>query len=177
MVDLDLGYVDEMVDARRLVHGGGRGAPPLAENGQREGASLNRSCIVLLSAQLQGYVEEVFEVCAKQAIGKLQNPVLWEAYWKQLERWGNPNPGNVNALFLRIGIRDVLAGLNWQKCNNSTVKKKLDHLNQIRNDIAHGGEITVDGKVENLTLASVERYRDFVAAFAQRFEAHARGKV
>jgi hypothetical protein len=177
MAVLDLGYVDEIIAARRRLHGGGKGAPPLVGPKVREGESLNRSCVVMLSAQLQGYIEEVFKSCAVKAIPALATDAVWVAYWKQLDRWGNPNPGNIKNLFLRLGVTDVLGGLSWNNCTNNAVRLRLDHLNQIRNDIAHGGALRVDNTAYSLTLVKAKAFRDFSHQFGQRFEAHALAKV
>jgi hypothetical protein len=53
MVELNLTYVDELISVRQVLHGGNRGAPKKVEDGSREGASINRSCIVMMSALLQ----------------------------------------------------------------------------------------------------------------------------
>jgi hypothetical protein len=57
MPSLDLHYVDELIAVRQNQHGGGQGAP-LIIDGHRVGASLNRSCVVMLSALLQTFILE-----------------------------------------------------------------------------------------------------------------------
>jgi len=171
MAKLNLTPVDELIEVRRNLHGGGRGAPPMLEDGSRQGASLNRSCVVLLSALLQSYVQEVFEMAAKEALPNLRNDQVWDTYWKQMKNWGNPSADNIKSLFLKIGIVDVLAGLSWQNCDNGLVRRRLNELNQVRNSIAHGADtLKVNGANYTLTLAKVEAFRNFVQAFADRFE-------
>jgi len=99
MAKLNLTPVDELIEVRRNLHGGGRGAPPMLEDGSRQGASLNRSCVVLLSALLQSYVQEVFEMAAKEALPNLRNDQVWDWYWKQMKSWGNPSADNITSLF------------------------------------------------------------------------------
>ncbi len=174
---LDLHYVDELIDVRREQHGGGRGAPIMVD-GYREGESINRSCIVMLSALLQGFVEDVFIECSKQVLPRLATDQAVEKYRKTFRRWGNPNPNNIRALFGRIGIVDVLDGIRWRNCANATVLSKLDAINQIRNSIAHGRlEITVNGQPSRLSLIVVSNYRNFAEAFGNRFEQHAIRKL
>ena len=68
MVELNLTYVDELISVRQVLHGGSRGAPKKVSDGSREGASINSSCIVMMSALLQSYMQSVFEICAKEAL-------------------------------------------------------------------------------------------------------------
>ena len=173
MAQLSLNFVDELIGARQAQHGGGRGAPPI-QAGQRIGASINRSVIVMLSALLQTYVEDVFEVCAKQRFPAMAaNQATYDRYWKQLNRWGNPSDNNIENLFMLIGVPDVFDGLSWQKTNKTIIKTKFNHLNQIRNDIAHGaGQLKVNNASYSLTLRKAIVFRNFAEAFASRFETH-----
>ena len=95
---LNLLYVDEVIKVRRDLHGGGRGAPPLIAEQIRAGASLNRSCIVLLSALLQTFVEDVFEAEARHMFPRLNNATQWKIYWSQVHRWGNPSDDNQKSI-------------------------------------------------------------------------------
>jgi hypothetical protein len=171
-VPIDMHYVDELIAVRRRQHGGLRGAPVIV-GGYREGESLNRSCIVMLSALIQGFVEDVFVTVSTQVLRKLADADALRKYRTTFNRWGNPNPENLIALFARIGIEDVLDGLSWRNCVNPTVRSRLRNLNQLRNDIAHGHqELKVDGTVVSLSLAHANGYRDFAEQFGVRFENH-----
>ena len=173
MVDLNLTYVDELISVRKVLHGGSRGAPKKVEDGSREGASINRSCIVMLSALLQSYIQEVFERGAKQALPALTADDVWKAYWKQMKGWGNPSADNTKTLFLKIGIHDIFDGLSWQRCDNSTVRSRLNQLNHVRNSIAHGATtLRINDTDYALTLAKVKTFRNFAEIFASRFETH-----
>jgi hypothetical protein len=177
-VKLNLTAVDELIEVRKNLQGGRRGAPRRRKDGARQGDSLNRSCVVLLSALLQSYVQEVFEKAAKEALPNLRNDQVWDTYWKQMKSWGNPSADNIKSLFLRIGIDDVLDGLSWQNCDNESVRCRLTELNQVRNSIAHGADrLKVNGKKYTLTLAKVETFRDFAKVFADHFEKHALDKL
>lgn len=170
---LNLHYVDEIISVRQQLHGGGRGAPPIVAHRIRAGASLNRSCIVMLSALLQSFVEDVFESEARHAFPRLNTDPRWKLYWKQVQRWGNPSDDNIVNLFLRLGIPDVFDGLSWQGITTLKIKQNLRLLNEVRNDIAHGHEhLSFNGQPYSLTLAEVRRLRDFAENFGARFEAH-----
>ena len=172
MATIDLHFVDELIALRQAQHGGGRGAP-LIQGGFRIGASANRGCIVILSALLQAYIEDVFQETAKRCFPALaNNPVAFDSYWQQLKKgWGNPSDVNIVRLFLKLGVPDVFAGLSWQGTQNAALRKKLDVLNQVRNRIAHGAAtLTVDGTPYSLTLAKVVVFRNTVQSLASRFE-------
>lgn len=178
MADVDLHFVDELIAVRRDQHGGGRGAPPL-QGGHRIGASINRSCIVMLSALLQSYVEEVFGEAARRTFPRLNaDDAYYERYWNQMKGWGNPSGANVRSLFLKIGIPDVFDGLSWQGTTTERIRTRLDALNQIRNQIAHGRrDLTLNGNRYSLSLARVQTYRNFAENFGGRFSEHVDGLI
>lgn len=71
---INLGPVDELIRVRQQQHGGNPGAPPIV-GGARVGAALNKSCVLMLSALLQGYVEDVF-IFASICVILLNNSVI-----------------------------------------------------------------------------------------------------
>lgn len=178
MAILDTFYIDELISARRHLHGGERGAPRKLEGGHREGSSINRAGIVLLTSQLQSYVEDVFFDCAAEHLPGLAEPRGNRTFRKSFSRWGNPSADNIKALFQRLGCDDVLGDLCWQNCRPETVRKNLNGLNELRNGIAHGKAVlTVGKKAVSMSLGLVESYRNFAVAFAGRFEDHAKRSV
>jgi hypothetical protein len=135
---LNLAAVDELIKLRQAQHGGSRGAPPIV-GGIRVGAAVNKSCILMLSALLQGYVEDVFvQVSRRKFKTTLKTDDDLKIYRRTLFRWGNPSSENVTSLFRRLGIIDVFDGLSWQKMTATNIKSKLDKINELRNKIAHG---------------------------------------
>ncbi|UES49686.1 HEPN domain-containing protein [Roseibium aggregatum] len=176
-VSLDLHFVDELITARREAHGGNPGAPQII-NGVRVGQSINRSCVVMLSALLQSYVEEVFVVCATEVLPKLAVEDNLVEFRKKGSRMGNPNKENIRSAFLRLGCRNVLADLSWRNSDNAKVLLRLKEINELRNGIAHGKrQLTIDGNPVSLDLRKVEVLRNFARAFGERFEVHALAKV
>ena len=160
--------VDELLRAHQLVTGGNPGAPPSA-NGARVGASLLRAATTMISAALQTEVEEVFKVALPLTFDHFTADEC-DRYWQDCKRsWGNPNPQNIKTLFFRLGFSDALAGLSWQKCPNANVLSTLDAINQVRNRIAHGQPLTVDGQIFRLTRPTVARWRSFAEVFVARF--------
>lgn len=178
MPSIDLHYVDELIQVRQAQHGGGRGAPRL-QGQHRVGVSINRSCVVMLSALLQSFVEEVFKDAAKRAFPALNaNENAFDSYWRQTKNWGNPSDANIKNLFLRIGVPDVFVGLSWQRMKTDAVRSRLDELNQLRNKIAHGSkQLSVNNQPYSLKLANVHTLRNFSECFADRFVPHVRNLV
>ena len=170
---MNLASVDELIQARKDLHGGEAGAPIVLADGSQEGAALNRACVVLLSSTLQAYVADVFLKCSFKAFHRdLQGSEL-DNYRNTWNRWGNPNPKNITDLFRRLGVDDVFDHLSWQKQSTTTLKGNLDAINQVRNKIAHGEDITVNGDNFSLTLNRIERWRKVVGTFGEKFEPHA----
>ncbi|WP_223631969.1 hypothetical protein [Rhodobacter sp. TJ_12] len=174
---LSLILVDELIAARRNLHGGSVGAPRRLVDGNHEGRALNRACVIMLSSAMQAYVGEVFLKCSEKAFGRTLEGDEREQYIKTWSRWGNPSDANIRGLFLRLGVNDVFDGLSWQGQSTTTLKKTLNKMNQVRNRIAHGEDITVDGKPFALTLYQVQRWRKVSGTFGERFEGHALSKL
>ena len=164
-----LNDVDELLRAHSLVTGGGPGAPPIT-NGARVGASLLRAATTMISAALQTEIEDVFKKALPLTFDHFDGDER-ERYWQDCKKsWGNPNPANVRTLFFRLGFSDALDGLSWQKCNNASVVSTLDAINQVRNRIAHGQPLTVNGIPFRLTRPVVSRWRAFGGVFIARFQ-------
>lgn len=171
--NIKLGLVEELIHVRKLLNNGSLGAPKKV-GGTREGASINRSGIMMLCAILQAYIEEVFKVCAIKVLPSLKEENSWNAYWKQIKFWGNPSAENIKKLFLKIGIVDIFQGLEWRNCKTDKIKKKLNYINTIRNGIAHGNSnIILDGKEYNITKNKLIRFKKFAKAFGKHFHDHA----
>ena len=160
----DIRPVDELIAVRRQQHGGSRGAPKKTAGGQRVGAALNKSCILMMSALLQGYVEDVFLAASQRLFKTLADEAAQKRYAETLRATGNPSSENIARLFLRIGKVDVFDGLSWQKASMKQIKEKLRDINELRNKIAHGKALP-----EAVSLTKVETLRNFVDQFGSRF--------
>jgi hypothetical protein len=168
-----LTIVDELIQARHTLHGGFPGAPNVVA-GYRVGTSINRSAVVMISALLQVHVEEVFLDCSKITLPGLADDRSVALYRGTFRRWGNPSVKNVRDLFRRIGVQDVFDGLSWQRCLSAAVREKLEKLNQLRNQVAHGADhLILNRERYSLSLAEVYSLRNFAEAFGNRFPEHA----
>jgi hypothetical protein len=175
MATLDLHYVNELIEVRQEQHGGYQGAPYKID-GHRVGASLNRSCIVMLSALLQSFVEEVFFEACVEFLGVEEH--AQKAFRASFNRWGNPSDENIRKLFNRMGVGDVLADLTWRGCRRGRVQENLRQINELRNQIAHGARnLTWRKRPYSLSLAEVGRLTRFAGCFGEYFPAHARWEV
>lgn len=160
--------VDEILRAHAALRKPGPGAPPIV-NGARVGASLLRAATALISSALQTEIEETFKEALPLTFdhfSAVERTRFWEDTCKG---WGNPNPYNIKRLFFRIGFPDVLEDLRWQKCTNGRVREVLDTVNQVRNRVAHGQPITVNGAPFRLTRPIVRSWRNFAGVFLDRF--------
>lgn len=177
VLPLSLALVDELISARKNLHGGSPGAPRRLEDGSHEGKALNRACVVMLSSSLQAFVGDVFLASSEKAFGRQLNADERKAYKETWSRWGNPSDDNIIALFRRLGVHDVFEGLSWQRQSTGTLKSNFDKINQVRNRIAHGQEITVNGDPYPLRLNDITRWRNIAENFGDRFERHALNKI
>ncbi|MGJ8595074.1 HEPN domain-containing protein [Sulfitobacter sp.] len=178
MAVLNLVPLDELIHARRTLHGGTKGAPIKLIDGTREGDAINRACIVALSGALQNYVEQVFTECSNGSFRRLVwVPAEEERYKVTWKNWGNPNSDNIDRLFRRLGIDSVLAGLSWRKQTNETWRANLNRINHVRNCIAHGSPLTVSKRPYSLTFSTIIKWRNSSEQFGLRFHGHAIAKV
>jgi RiboL-PSP-HEPN len=166
MPKLNLAAVDELINARRVQHGYRRGAPPII-GGTRVGNAINVSCIVMLSALLQGFIEELFVGASRRGLKSLDDYDSMKKFRDTMWRWGNPSPENIERLFNRLGLVDVFDGLRWQRTTRTEVVYNLKRINDLRNKIAHAGRLA-----QPVTLAEVVRLRNFAKQFGDRFGRH-----
>ena len=131
----------------------------------------------MLASALQAFVGDVFIACSNKAFGRALTLEELDNYNATWSRWGNPNPSNIRALFLRLGVNDVFDGLSWQGQSTSALKSNLDTINQVRNRIAHGQAILVNRTPYSLRLSGVTRWRNIAEQFGNRFENHALRRI
>jgi hypothetical protein len=148
-----LAQISEVID--RLVTEPGRGR-------RTEVDALNRAAMVLLSAHLQGYIEDVFSEAAKAMLdGKVKDV---DALIEQaLSGFSNPHAYRVDSLFASIGLPKITDGLSWGRASNQTVKRRLTDYIRVRNSIAHGSQ-------EGITKPKVVGFKRFVEVFAKNFD-------
>jgi hypothetical protein len=126
-----------------------------------------------LSAALQGFVEDVFEEASERKLGTM-TPGASAKYKKTWDRWGNPSDQNIIRLFQRLGVEDVFDGVSWQGQGTAALKSNLNHINQVRNRIAHNLPIKIDGKSVEVGYLKVYNWVKISKSFGTNFSAHVR---
>jgi len=137
--------------AQRLVEDVGPGRPPQVQ-------VVSKAAIVLLSAHLQGYIADIHAECA----GKLFDGRVKDlaALIAEAPTRGNPNPENITTVFASLGFPGMLDGIRWPKMSNSSVRKRLREMNELRNRIAHGSSETVRKQQVKNGLGFVRRFAE-----------------
>ena len=149
----NLAKISTVVD--RLVTLPGRGR-------RAEVGALNRAGIVLLSAHLQGYIEDVYEEAARRLLRNAVKSVEALVY-EARGRFSNPHADVIERLFSSIGLPKILDNVSWQRASNQSIRRRLTGYVQIRNRIAHGSQ-------EPVSKAKVGEFRKFVEVFAEKFD-------
>lgn len=146
--DLELAHADADADAEHANNPGRRWNVH----------GLNRGGILLLSAHLEGYLEDLME----EALAAI-NPTL---NGRPLRRgFTNPTARRIDEFYELLGLQDATKhpSIRWQNATNQTVRRKLGDLVALRNQIAHGQQTTVH-------LTRVTHFRGIVVRFAARFD-------
>jgi hypothetical protein len=136
----------------------GPGRPPQIQ-------ALNKAAIALLSAHLQGFVNDLYYEAASILLAGRVADI--EVLKKSAPTRGNPNNDNINKLFATLGFSDILATISWQRCSNQTLLRRMNDFNVLRNQIVHGRSINVSKHV-------VVGYLSSWTALAQRLDAKMR---
>jgi RiboL-PSP-HEPN len=126
---------------------------------------LNRSAILLLSAHLEGYLEDLMEEALRAVDPHLDGAPLRRGF-------ANPRPSFIDKFFALLGITDVTKdpSIHWPGASNTRVRARLSGLVDLRNQIAHGQQSTVQ-------LNTVKRYRRLVVYFTRRIDAVVRAHL
>lgn len=138
-----------------------------------QAGAITEAGVVLLSASLQTFVEEVFLECSEKLFGRQLEGIELKTYKESWKRWGNPSPKHIRRLFRRLGVIDVLSDLGDNRLITPEFLKTLDQLNQVRNDIAHGEKIKVDGTHFSLGLSKLQSWLKIVEDGAKNFRFNA----
>jgi len=124
--------------------------------------ALYRAVIVLLCAQLEAFIEELYSESAHLLLDDyiLDTQALIN---QALSSFSNPQPYRINRLFATIGFSDIINLVSWQGTNAKSITKKLSDYVELRNAIAHG-------KKERITKDKVYKFVWFVKLFAKSLQ-------
>lgn len=155
-----LAQVAEVFNA--LVTDPGPGKP-------KEVDAINRAAFVLSMAHFQGYVDELHaELGAIMLKGKAVDPAAVIKLVKPPR--SNPHVNVINQMFSGIGVYELMDSINWQKCDNKTVKSRPTGYLETRNKIAHGSK-------ESITKGKVAQLKQFIELLAAKLEEKAASKA
>jgi hypothetical protein len=152
--------IDEIVSARDAICPAGAGKPA-----ERKGAAVLKAGTTLLSALLEAYVEELYELSLDKLHPSRPTDVN-ELKKHTSEKNHNANIHQINNLFFYVGIPWIMSEtkVRWQKCANSKVQKTLAALAKARNEIAHGNS------KRTITKKQLAYWRVFVERLADRLD-------
>lgn len=155
-----LAQVAKVVHA--LVSNPGSGKP-------KEVDAINRAAFVLTLAHFQGFVDELHAETGRFVLkGKAANP---DGVIKLVKPpRSNPHVDVINKMFSGLGVYELMDSINWQKCNNKSVRSRLTTYLETRNRIAHGGK-------ESITKAQVSQLKQFVEILAEKLDTQVGSKV
>ena len=131
-----LADVDELVEAHGALTGTARGR-------RRKGPAITRAGVVLLTAAMEAFVEELFEEACDKVFAVLADEERKALYKETSRRLNTANVQNTNLLFFNLGVPWILSGVRWQNCSNAYFCERLDRLIETRGRIAHGKQPVV----------------------------------
>lgn len=153
-----LADVDELIAAHAAITGGRTGRPV-----KRRGAAITRSGVVLLTAAMEAFVEDLFEDASEQVFAALSAAERKELFKETSQRLHNADVRKTNLLFFNLGAPWILNQVRWQKCSNDQFKSRLTRLVEVRNQIAHG-------KQPPIQLQQLRGWKRMVAKYAEVLE-------
>lgn len=142
---------------------------PLQRGRVAEVESLNRAAIVLLSAHLEGFLEDIYAEAASSLLqGRVKS--VPELIKEPKGFFRNPQPGYIEKLFRTLGFPEILNGVHWQKASDQAVRNRLTDYMDLRNKIAHGQQIKV-------RKSKVRKFTRFVNLFAEKFDEKLKAEI
>ena len=159
-LDVALADVDQLIKDHAVVTGGGVGAPK-----GKVGRELTRAGTVLLSAALEGYVEDAFDEVVDLLFADRSTAERKKFKKASSGRMNNPGWENTTLLFSRLGISPwALESVKWAKFSNGSVQKSVESLVKTRNKIAHGNAPA------SAQLPQLRRWKNFVERYANKLD-------
>lgn len=155
-----LADVSRVFDA--LVTDPGPGKP-------KEVDAINRAAFVLLCSHLQGFVDDLHCETANIVLeGKVHN--IDKTIKLIKPRNANPHVEVIETMFAGLGIYDLMHGIRWQKCSNSTVRERLKKYIEDRNKIAHGAQM-------GISKDKVVKFKKYVETLADKLDESVARKI
>lgn len=159
------GNLDELVSAHTAAGGQGQGRRWTTQQ-------LNRSLLVVLAAEFQGFAKDLHDETALQIAGwsyphhprRAQALAIAMVAGRQINR-GNASPSALGNDFARFGL-DLWKEVDRLDLRNTRRRSQMEVLNTARNGIAHSDPAQLAKVVQPLTLATFRRWRSMANSLA-----------
>lgn len=152
--------VDDLLAMHTQLTGGKRGRPKGALNVE----AISRSCVVLVVAFWENYVESVVAEAANFLETNCPSFVSKPWFKTSFRNFNTPNAGNVERLMGSVlGFTDPIRSMTWQKMGKP--HERLKGLMDRRHDVAHKGRAAT-----RQWKSAVTRDRQFVQSLATRLD-------
>jgi len=124
---------------------------------------LNEGSVVLLSAYLEGFVEELHAEVMRQLLNeRIESGGVLQAFLEYAHRrFSNPTPDRIKVLFTTCGIKNIISKL-------STDKEKIVEFVEMRNAIAHGEHVEVAGQAVQEWVELISRFAEELSLIVER---------
>ncbi len=125
--------------------------------------ALNEGTVVLLSAYLEGFIEELHAEVMRQLLNeKIESGGVLEAFLGYAHRrFSNPTPDRIKVLFSTCGIKNIVSKLR-------TDKRKIVEFVELRNAIAHGEHVKVAGRALQGWIELISRFAEELSLMVER---------
>jgi hypothetical protein len=152
--------VEELIAAHKTLTGGTVGAPKA-----RQGAATARAAVVLLTAALEGYVEDLCEEAIELLFAGAPSQDRSNLKQWTVGNMANPSAAKVDQLFFPLGLPWITAEIGWQKFAKPNARKWLKQMIDRRNAIAHG-----DRANHVVQIQTVRKWYGHSRAFGPKLE-------
>jgi len=125
--------------------------------------ALNEGSVVLLSAYLEGFVEELHAEVMRQLLNeRIESGGVLQAFLEYAHRrFSNPTPDRIKVLFTTCGIKNIISKL-------TTDKEKIVEFVEMRNAIAHGEHVEVAGQAVQEWVELISRFAEELSLIVER---------
>lgn len=118
--------------------------------------ALLECAVVLMFAQLEACMEDLFEEAARSRYSTLSDSDLKELFNATTGRFNGPTAARINALFFNLGIPRIMSQVSWTGWSVARVERELAELNRARHAVAHGRRSRKDPRVNRTAVGRWE---------------------
>ncbi len=115
-----------------------RAVPASVDSPRETRRALLEAAVVLLVAELEGRIENIFEQEFEERYPSLGEPELREIFNLTSKHFRLSSLSSIDRLFLALGHPRLTSEVSWKNYGNSKVKRDLSGLLKARHEVAHG---------------------------------------